>query len=294
MPFIKQTFYIKEKIKAISFLQQHFNINLKIAQKIIDKGRIENNGKIFLNKAGFLIGEVKISYFKPIKLNIKPIFETKNFAIFDKPPKLLVHPKGRFKHISLLDSIRFYLGENANPINRLDSETSGILLVSKDKKSEVELKRMFESRKVKKTYLAYVYGKIKDSVLNYNILEQNRKSDLGIKSTIDNKGKIATTIIKLINYDSSNDISLIQAIPITGRTHQIRLHLSHIGHRIVGESLYGVDDKLARNFLDGKIDDECRKKIFGAERLMLHSYILEFQYNENRFFITSKMSFDRL
>lgn len=184
MPFVREKFILDSPKKATIFLQQTLQITQREAQKMIDKGRVENNGAIFKDKAGFLRGEVVLSHFKAERGELKPIFETPEFGAFDKPAKLLSHPKGRFSHSSLLDSIRFYFGKDANLINRLDSETSGILLVSKNKQSEI-----------------------------------------------------------------------------------------------------------ARDFLDGKISDSERVRIFGANRLMLHAQSLHFCYNDNEFFIKSKMDF---
>ncbi|RAX54856.1 hypothetical protein CCY99_01505 [Helicobacter sp. 16-1353] len=292
MPFIKQKFHIKYPIKATLFLQQNLHLSQKDAQRIIDKGRIFINDKSFKEKAGILFGDIWINRFRAEDLGIKPIFKTKDFVVFDKPPKLLVHPKGRFYHLSLLDSIKFYFGDNANPINRLDFETSGILLVSLNKQSEIILKKSFEKREVKKIYLALVYGKIGDCVIDLNILEQNKKKDLGIRSIVSPNGKKAITKIEAIKYNQTHNTTLIKAYPITGRTHQIRVHLNHIGHRIVGECLYGVDDTHTRDYLNKTFDEKKRKEIFGADRLMLHSKQIEFIYKNTRFIISSNMDFE--
>lgn len=291
MPFIEQEFHIKDKVKLISFLQDKLQYNQKQAQKCIDKGRVKIDNKVFLDKSGYVYGDIKISVFKEQDIGLCPIFSTKDFAIFDKPEKLLVHPKGRFYHHSLLDSIRFHLNGEANPINRLDSETSGILLVAKNKNAEIDLKKMFEKKAIKKEYLACVNGKIEDCTIDLKIKEQDKSKDLGIKSIVSNDGKEAITEIKLISYVKSHNISLIKATPITGRTHQIRLHLSHIGHRILGECLYGVDDCYARDYLDSKLNDDDRTKLFGSNRLMLHSQTLRFTYKGIDYILSSKMDF---
>ena len=315
MPFVREKFILDSPKKATIFLQQTLKITQKEAQKMIDKGRVECNGAIFSQKAGFLCGEVIVSYFRVDATGLKPIFETADFALFDKPAGLLTHPKGRFSHASLLDSIRFYLGANANPINRLDSETSGLVLVSKNKKSEVILKRRFEIREVEKTYLAVVFGRINivnlaqkfgesiiapresnadshDFIINLPLKVGQKGTDLGIRTYIDKNGRFAQSAIKILHYDSARNITHLKIMPLTGRTHQIRAHLAHIGHRIVGEMLYGVDDKNARDFLDGKISGEMRTQIFGANRLMLHAQSLRFCFKGNAFFIRSKMDFN--
>lgn len=342
MPFVRERFTLDSPKKATIFLQQTLKITHKEAQKMIDKGRVECNGATFSQKAGFLSGEVIVNYFRAEATKIKPIFETPDFAAFDKPAGLLSHPKGRFSHASLLDSIRFYLGANANPINRLDSETSGLILVSKNKKSEVVLKRRFEMREVEKTYLAVVFGRIDidnlaqkfcesslqdlrseskqstqnqmddyfaslvnpadchdflqksrndemDFIIDLPLKEGQKGTDLGIRSIIDKNGRFAQSAIKILHYDSARNITHLKVMPKTGRTHQIRAHLAHIGHRILGETLYGVEDKNARDFLDGKISSEVRTQIFGANRLMLHAQSLRFAYNDNEFLICSKI-----
>ncbi len=377
MPFVREKFIIDSPQKATIFLQKTLQITQREAQKMIDKGRVENNGAVFREKAGFLRGEVVLSHFKAERGEYKPIFETPEFGAFDKPAKLLSHPKGRFSHSSLLDSIRFYFGKDANPINRLDSETSGILLVSKNKQSEIALKKLFMQKCVDKTYFAVVFGQINaehlaqkfgeniiatnlnsqlrhcegfarsnpnqrlnrllrlafgksrndrvdkfviarersdrsnpqksnldsqflcfakndknvDFIINFPLKEGQKGTDLGIRSHIDKNGKVAQTAIKILHYDSARNITHLKIMPLTGRTHQIRAHLAHIGHRIVGESLYGVSDENARDFLDGKINDSERVRIFGANRLMLHAQSLHFFYNDNEFFIKSKMNF---
>ncbi len=290
MPFVEKTFHINKQIKLISFLQKNLNYTQKQAQKCIDKGRVKIGNQIYLNKSGYVYGEIKINIFEEKNIGLKPIFSTEDFAIFDKPEKLLVHPKGRYYHYSLLDSIRFHCGKDANPINRIDGETSGIIIVSKNKNSEIELKRMFENKLIKKEYLAYVEGRISDCIINLKIKEQNKNKDLGIRSIIANNGKEAITKIELISY--SNNTSLIKITPITGRTHQIRLHLSHIGHRIIGECLYGVKNCYARDYLDSKLTNQDRIRLFGADRLMLHSQRLYFKYKNINYILSSKMDFN--
>ena len=81
----------------------------------------------------------------------------------------------------------------------------------------------------KKEYLAFVYGKIDNCTINLKIKEQDKNKDLGIRSIISNEGRESITKIELISYDKNKNISFIKALPITGRTHQIRLHLSTLG-----------------------------------------------------------------
>ena len=278
---------VKTPIKAALWLQKTLQIPQNAAQKLLDKGRLELNGEVFKNKAGLLEGEVVLSLFVPHGAAFAPIFFTRDFAAFDKPPKLLTHPRGRFEEPSLLDSIRFF-SPHANAINRLDFETSGILLASLNKKSEISLKNAFLSRRVAKIYLAIVRGQIASCTIDSPLFLQEKGGDLFVRSLISPLGKPATTHIKALRYDEGRDLTLVFATPITGRTHQIRAHLASAGHRILGEPLYGVPDECARAYLDGVLGENERLNLFGESRLFLHSLRVEFELEGARFALVSK------
>lgn len=290
MPFIKQKFHIKTPIKAMKFLQNELHLSQQQAQKIIDKKRLFMEGNIIASKTSRIAGEIEILSFEARDLGIKPIFTTRDWAIFDKPAGLLSHPKGQFYHESLLDCVKFIFGKNANIINRLDAQTSGLILASRNKQSEIKLKMAFQHLEIQKCYLALVHGKIESGMIDLALKSQSKNQNLGIRQIIDESGKNAQTKIEFIAYFKHKNISLIKAYPLTGRTHQIRAHLAHIGHRIVGECLYGIDDNLASDFLDGNIRNY--KQAFGAKRLMLHSSEIKFSYDLARFHIVSKATFD--
>ncbi|MDU9799604.1 RluA family pseudouridine synthase, partial [Helicobacter pylori] len=183
------------------------------------------------------------------------------------------HPKGYFYHESLLDCIQSHWGKNAHPAHRLDYETSGLVLAGKTLQSVKDLKALFMQKKVKKTYLALVHGLVdKSIIIDKPILTpQNIQKDLRIRSKISPLGKPSITLVEPLSYNPFLDISLLKITPLTGRTHQIRLHLSSINHRIVGEGLYGVADENAREYLQLKRENN-------APLLMLHAASLEFEF----------------
>lgn len=263
----------------------------KEAQKHLDKKRLKQDN-IPIHKAQSIIGEVSLTYFKPSKINLEPIFCTPYFAIYDKPPNLLIHPKGYFEHFSLCDAIKHRFGQEANPVHRLDYETSGLVMVSKNKKFEAELKGLFENKKICKTYLALVEGKIEDfRVIDLPIStphKEDKYKDLGIKCTISKDGKKSITKISPISYDKQNNTTLLKVLPLTGRTHQIRIHLAEIGHKIIGECLYGVEDTKARNYLNQKFTNPSNTP---THRLMLHAQSLDFTYKNISYHIISHQSF---
>lgn len=111
---------------------------------------------------------------------------------------------------------------------------------------------------------------------------QNIQKDLRIRSKISPLGKPSITLVEPLSYNPFLDISLLKITPLTGRTHQIRLHLSSVGHRIVGERLYGVADEEARGYLQLKRENN-------APLLMLHAFRLGFEFKGANYKITSQM-----
>nr|WP_156605198.1 RluA family pseudouridine synthase [Helicobacter pylori] len=257
--------------------------SLKEAQRHLDKQRLKQNQQAVC-KSQMIQGVVSLIHFKPNEKTQALVFETKDFGVFDKPPQVYTHPKGYFYHESLLDCIQSHFGKNAHPAHRLDYETSGLVLAGKTLQSTKDLKALFMQKKVKKTYLALAHGLVdKDIVIDKPILTpQNIQKDLRIKSKISPLGKPSTTLVEPLSYNPFLDISLLKITPLTGRTHQIRLHLSSVNHRIVGEGLYGVIDENAREYLQLKRENH-------APLLMLHASSLEFEFKGAIYEITSPM-----
>ncbi|MFA4813537.1 RluA family pseudouridine synthase, partial [Helicobacter pylori] len=236
MPFVEEEFEILKPTKALFFVRDVLKCSLKEAQRHLDKQRLKQNQQA-VRKSQMIQGVVSLIYFKPNEKTQALVFETKDFGVFDKPAQVYTHPKGYFYHESLLDCIQSHLGKNAHPAHRLDYETSGLVLAGKTLQSVKDLKALFMQKKVKKTYLALAHGLVEKSMkIDKPILTpQNIQKDLRIRSQISPLGKPSITLVEPLSYNPFLDISLLKIIPLTGRTHQIRLHLSNMGHRIVGE-----------------------------------------------------------
>ena len=101
-------------------------------------------------------------------------------------------------------------------------------------------------------------------------------------------GKESITIIKPIKYNKEKDLTLIEVIPLTGRQHQIRVHLHSIGYTILGDPIYGIDDVNAENYLNKTLSLDDRFKVTGSSRLWLHANYLEFTYKNITYKIYSK------
>ena len=280
MPYIKKEFKVEKNKKIEEFLKE-IPIDLKLSLSLLEKGKItdEKNNRLQKNqilKSDFLY----ITIFEPISKGLKPIFDSFHFAIFDKPSGIMVHPLSHQLNIyTLLDEIRFYFGEKASLVHRIDTETSGLVLVAKNAFADMFLKNMFEEKKYVKKYKALVDGKIEENLK----IDKPITNDTGIiklKMKTDTKGKESTTLINPIFYDENKNQTLVEAIPLTGRQHQIRVHLDSIGHKIIGDTLYGVDEIFADDFLRDKISEEKRVEVTKASRLMLQADYLEFKFLE--------------
>ena len=286
MGFVKEEFNIKN-VKLLDFLIESFKITESEAKKMVNRGRVAFNGERVKKYNQNYDGILTIIYFKPQPLGLKPIFETEDFAIFDKPSGVAVHPKGLTHSQTLLDDVRFLYGKDANLAHRLDKETSGLIIASKNKWSEKILKTMFEKKEIQKYYIAKVEGKIEKTLTINKPILTNFDLNIKMKVLIDKNGKSAKTIITPLKYENGKTIVL--AKPLTGRQHQIRVHLYHIGHRIIGDPLYGVKTEIADKYLKGELSSADRIKFTGSDRLELHSNRVVFEYGNRKYDISSKL-----
>ena len=421
--------------------------DMKSAQRICDKHRVTDAEDQNLHKNSVAHGEIFLIDYKCEPRGLKPIFECDAFAAFDKPSGILSHPSGRNSPYNMYDEIWSLYGQDACVAHRLDLETSGILIVAKDKDAARELKECFEQRRVMKSYLALVRGDLQSAACNgeiencyalgsyeicrskfaddavslpdnvsdlrdtlalkgvgnkfgFNILSNSASrrlwcdalsdgmqakfesgapagdvdsgsefdalscgvsdklkpaiamssadnghkpcalsvakslpatsmgcvnfkkfepakyakfseklkflkdfegfvidapiapsdefADLKIRMKISRDGKEAITLIRPLRYFSDIDASLIECYPLTGRQHQIRLHLFAAGAPILGEPLYGLSREQAERILDKKMDETERIRTTGAPRLLLHANAIRFELGGERYEIKSK------
>lgn len=279
MPYIKKEFKTVKGKKIEDFLQQNISIDSKLTLNLLEKGKItDENNKRFQKNQIIKSEFIYIIIFEAITKGLKPLFESFHFAIFDKPSGIMVHPSSHQINIyTLLDEIKYQFGEKASLVHRIDQETSGLVLVSKNAFSDMMLKNMFEEKLFTKKYKALVEGEIKDT-LEINKPITNDTGLIKLKMKTDINGKESKTIIKAIYFDKEKNQTLVEAIPRTGRQHQIRVHLNSIGHKIVGDPIYGIDEKIADNFLKNKLSREERLELTNSHRLMLQADYLEFEF----------------
>ncbi len=285
MGFVTKEFEIKDK-KILDFLVKELRFNIREAKRAIDRGRVSLNGKRITQKAFRGSGTLKCIVFEPNGYGLKPIFETPHFAVFNKPSGIAIHPKKLANTKSLLDDVRKLYGSNANLVHRLDKETSGLVIASKNKFSESVLKQMFQNKEVQKKYLALVKENLDKTITIKKPIATNKDETIKVKVLIHPEGKESITIIKPIKKIGEN--TLVECIPLTGRQHQIRVHLFSIGHPIVGDPLYGVDNDFANRYLNKEINEQERIAKTAHHRLMLHAYKIEFEFMNNKYILTSE------
>ncbi|WP_156299541.1 RluA family pseudouridine synthase [Streptobacillus canis] len=253
------------RLKVSQYLREFHNYSgrsLRSIEVFLDNKQIRTTTK--LPKTGILTVKEKEkgTNLEPIKMNLDIVYEDNDLLIINKEPYLLTHPTLKKVDKTLANGIVAYFLEKYNQnlvprfISRLDMNTSGLIMIAKNSFAQ----SFIQSGKanVIKKYLALAEGIFeKDEIM---VEEKIYKNGDELARIIDDRGQEAKTKFKLIKIYPHLDISLIECELFTGRTHQIRVHLKHLGHPIIGDTLYNPDS--------------IYHKI--AKRQMLHAYSLSF------------------
>ncbi len=293
MPFVKKKMIAEKKQKAFLYLMNELGYTQREAQRFISKGRVLVNGEKMVKTAGEIEGEFEFIYFEPITKNLEPTYIEDQFVVFDKPSGVLIHPQTKKTPYSLIDELKYQFGRDANIAHRIDQETSGLVLCAKNKISEREIKMMFQERDMKKKYLALVHGEFKEALCVEAPLLRIKHESAIVRMVVKvhETGKASKTDFKPLEYFPDTDMTLVECSPYTGRQHQIRAHLFHVEHPIVGDPIYGQSEENIIKFLDRELDPSQRIAHGGAKRLLLHANELEFELYGCSYHIKSKVNF---
>jgi 23S rRNA pseudouridine1911/1915/1917 synthase len=214
-----------------------------------------------------------------VRKDYRVVYEDDALLIISKPAPLPVHAIGVYFQNTLMHILRAERpeAENYELVHRIDSETSGLLLIAKDKKVMPHLTHQWAAGTVQKTYLAIVFGKFDPPQRRVEKPIATIKSGLiRMKAGIDPiKGKPSITDFKCL--ETKGRFSLVEAKPLTGRTHQIRVHLESEGHCLVGDKLYSGDDQTFLRFVEEGWSDWLQEKVL-LKRTALHALRLELDH----------------
>jgi 23S rRNA pseudouridine1911/1915/1917 synthase len=196
------------------------------------------------------------------------IFEGDGWLVINKPAGLVCHPTKQDERSSLIGRIRLHFGgagvTKPHMINRLDRETSGIILVASNPALAGELGKIWETRAVEKSYLALVHGHLPQSHGIIDVpLGKDEHSLVAIKDCVRPDGAMARTEFHVERRFTrpEGDFSLLKIVPHTGRKHQIRVHLAHFGHPLVGDKLYGGDEQIYLAFVERRLTADQRRPL---------------------------------
>jgi len=206
-----------------------------------------------------------------VETDYKVLYEDEFFLAVDKPSPLPVHPVGNFKEknlLSLLMSEKAYFGCELRIVNRLDSETSGVMLVAKSKKAAALLSQQFEARTVRKEYQAIICGipKEKRGTIAFSLGLRVTPEGYHLR-TVDSEGETAETPYEVV--EEAGEYSLVKATPLTGRMHQIRAHFAFLGHPIAGDKIY-IDNAIYHQYVLNGWQAEMLQTV-KLRRLALHA-----------------------
>jgi 23S rRNA pseudouridine1911/1915/1917 synthase len=222
------------------------------------------------------------------------LYEDHRFLVIDKPANLLIHPTGPGRPDTLWDELRRFLafeivnGATISFINRLDRETSGLVLVAKTGDAARQLGLRIAQHRIRKTYTAIVFGWPAEAtfVVDQPLLRQGvvHPSKIWLKQAVHSDGSPALTSFRVLSRFTLRALpfALIEGEPKTGRTHQIRVHLAYAGYPIVGDKIYGPDENCYLEFIESDWTPALQAKLL-LPRQALHASRLSFEF-EGTFF----------
>lgn len=227
----------REKIKT--FIKDK---KIKVNNKDIKPSyKLEIGDELEISDELFEVPEIK-----PEPMDLKIIYENDDFAIIDKDENVIVHPAGSIITGTLVNGLLYnygyeglsHMGGDDRPgiVHRLDKDTTGLMVIAKNNESYKYLKTLFETRKVDKEYLAIVHGNFEQKtgrIENFMDRDPNNRRKMAVSPS----GRVAISEYEVLKEVAG--YSLVKIHIITGRTHQIRVHMTHLNHPLVGDPVYG-------------------------------------------------------
>ncbi|WP_264719295.1 RluA family pseudouridine synthase [Wolbachia endosymbiont (group A) of Lasioglossum morio] len=267
----------KEKLRLDTYIAEKCNISRSKAQRLIQNEQVKllgipiiNNDHIVKPGEEYIVHLVQpdistsIEPNYDIKLDI--VYEDEDIIVLSKQSGLTVHPGAGTNNDTLLNAVIAHLNVRPGIVHRLDKDTSGLMVIAKNEAAHSFLSELLSNRKIKREYLAVVWGTLssQQGTIETNIApKRGNKEMMCVTKTT---GKLAIThysVEKVIGQ-----ASLVKCTLETGRTHQIRVHMSHIGHSIVGDQVYGKNSSKSTKYAKNS------SFIRNFNRQALHAYTL--------------------
>ncbi len=241
------------------------NVSRSYIQKLIKEGRVQIDGKPLKKKNIRLEEEMEVSIEvpEPEKLKVEPenipveiVYEDESLMIVNKPQGMVVHPAPGNYSGTLVNALMYH-AENLSSINgvirpgivhRIDKDTSGILMIAKDNQAHNSLAHQLKEKTTKRVYVAIVHGRLKQDEGTIDAPIARHPKDR-LKMAVVQGGREAVTHYKVIK--AYKNYSIVELRLETGRTHQIRVHMAHIGHPLLGDPVYGKKQEKIKH--DGQL-----------------------------------------
>jgi len=277
----------KSKIRLDKYLYKAgLGLSRSAIQKLIEEGKILVDGEPKKSHRILRAGEkVTVIYERPKKFHVEPepltldiVYEDDDLIVVNKPPGMVTHPAPGNLHGTLVNALLYHTklasqddATRPGVVHRLDKDTSGLLVFAKREKPHVKLAKQVEMRKIKRVYLAFVFGYFEldegtiDAPIGRHTLERKK---MAVTPLLSRSAITHFQVIKRFEH-----ITYLRLRLETGRTHQIRVHLAHVGHPVAGDATYGGRKK------PSKMDGEKFKEIIRImKRQALHAASLGFEH----------------